>query len=156
LELKGILDALLHPLGNLSKLGGFASRRLGALLTPPNVEVRSGELHDDAARLAKSLGSLGSNVEALLRRYRESILERQYLLGRVADAATELYVSGCVLNRLDAMLTDPAYNAAARQDGLARGRFYLIAANRRIARSLAELWDNDDEETTRLADRLLG
>jgi alkylation response protein AidB-like acyl-CoA dehydrogenase len=156
LELKGILDALLHPLGNLSKLGGFASRRLGSMLAPPNIEVRSSELHDDAARLGKTLGRLGADVEALLRRYRESILERQYLLGRVADAATELYVSSCVLNRLDAMHSSPAYDAATRHDALARGRYYLGTAQRRILRSLSELWDNDDEETTRLADRLIG
>lgn len=156
LELKSVLDALLHPLGNLSKLGGFASRRLGAMLAPPTVEVLSGELTDDAARLGKGIGKLGSNVEALLRRYRESILDRQYQLARVADAATELYVCGCVLNRLDSMLSDPHLGESARQDALARGRYYLKTADRRIARWLADLWDNDDEDTTRLADRVIG
>ncbi|HEX3656012.1 MAG TPA: acyl-CoA dehydrogenase family protein [Pirellulales bacterium] len=156
LELKGVLDALLHPLGNLSKLSGFASRRLGAMLAPPAIEVHSAELHEDAARLAKTLGKLGSDVEALLRRYRESILDRQYQLGRVADAATELYVSSCVLNRMDAMLHHHGYDAATRQDALVRGRYYLRTAQRRILRSLADLWDNDDEETNQLADRVIG
>ncbi len=106
LELKGVLDAIMNPIGNFSKIGGFASRRIGALFSSPQVNVRSGELTDDATRLGRLVGAFGSNVERLLRRYQESILDRQYQLARVADSATELYVSGCVMNRLDRLLRD--------------------------------------------------
>ena len=36
------------------------------------------------------------------------IVDRQYQLARVSDAATELYVSACVLNRLDFLLRELA------------------------------------------------
>jgi hypothetical protein len=42
-----------------------------------------------------------------------------------------------------------------RRDALEIGRYYLLTAGRRIRRHLAELWDNDDEATTRAADMLL-
>ena len=38
---------------------------------------------------------------------------------------------------------------------LVTGRYYLRTAERRIRRNLADLWDNDDEVTTEVADLLL-
>ena len=50
LELEGVLDAISHPLGNLTRLGPL--RRPQARVVPgsPPVPVRSTELEDDAAR----------------------------------------------------------------------------------------------------------
>jgi alkylation response protein AidB-like acyl-CoA dehydrogenase len=155
MELKSVLDAIASPLANLGKLGGFASRRLGSLFASPEVAVRSSELEADAARLGKSIGALGANVERLLRRYREAIVDRQYQLGRVADAAIELYVSSCVLNRLDHALRDAHADERRQRHDLAVGRYYLQAASRRIRRNLADLWDNDDGATTRLANQVM-
>ncbi|HEY1600864.1 MAG TPA: acyl-CoA dehydrogenase family protein [Pirellulales bacterium] len=155
MELKGVLDALMNPLGNIGKIGGFASRRIGSMLSSPEVKVRSTELQDDATRLGRLVGSLGSHVERLLRKYQESIMDRQYQLARVADVATELYVSSCVLNRLDALVRDPHADEGARLRGLKLGRYYLKTAGRRINRNLADMWDNDDDDTTRLANLVL-
>jgi acyl-CoA dehydrogenase family protein 9 len=155
MELKGVLDAIMSPLGNLGKIGGFASRRLGSLLSSPKVEVRSSELQDDAERLGRLVGSFGGQVERVLREYRETVLDRQYQLARIADAAIELYVSGSVLNRLDHLLRDEHLADQDRAWNLQIGRYYLLTAGRRIRRSLSDLWDNDDAETNRLADALL-
>ena len=38
---------------------------------------------------------------------------------------------------------------------LQTGRYYLRTAQRRIRIALASLWDNDDEATTALANRVL-
>jgi alkylation response protein AidB-like acyl-CoA dehydrogenase len=186
LELKGVLDAIKNPFANFGRLGGFASRRIGSLLSSPVVEVRASELEEDAARLGRLVGHFGANVERLLRRYQESIVDRQYQLGRVADAVGELYVSACVLRRLDRVLSrDDRHHAHAevihhhglhaappsgngdstaavassaaldRDRALQFGRYYLQSAQRRIRRHLADLWDNDDDQTTRTADLLL-
>ncbi|MBX7073471.1 MAG: acyl-CoA dehydrogenase family protein [Pirellulales bacterium] len=202
LELKGVLDALKNPIIHFGKIGGFAGRRLGAMLASPAVEVRSIELEDDAARLGKLVGLFGSNVEKLLRKYQESIVDRQYQLGRAADVVMELYASACVIKRLDRALRAESHaaghaashdhhaaddhhganghgdgqhgghdhqaaaaqanghapaetNAGERQQALELGRYYLKTAERRIRRHLADMWDNDDEDTTRIANRLL-
>ncbi len=155
LELKGVLDAIMNPLANLGKLGGFAGRRITAMFGPPSVEVRSAALEGDADQLARLVGTFGSNVEKLLRRYQESILDRQYQLGRVADAVIELYVSSCVLNRLDFLIRSQHIAPDELARSLQIGRYYLKTAGRRIHRALADLWDNDDEETTRVANLTL-
>jgi alkylation response protein AidB-like acyl-CoA dehydrogenase len=180
LELKGVLDALKNPIAHFGKIGGFASRRIGSMLANPEVAVRAAELEEDAARVGRLVGMLGSNVQRLLRRYQESIVDRQYQLGRIADVATELYVSACVLRRLDRLMAhDTHHNGhaaphgdghgeqggnghahasatpAERERGLQIGRYYLRTAERRMRRNLSDLWDNDDEETTRTADLFL-
>lgn len=151
LELKGMLDAILNPFANLGKLGGFASRRIGSMFSPPAVEVRSEKLATESAELGRAVGAFGSHVERLLRRYQESIMDRQYQLGRVADAVIELYVSSCVLSRLDRLMREPSLDEKQRAAQLRTGRYYLKTADRRIHRSLADLWDNDDDETTNVA-----
>ena len=100
------------------------------------------------------MSTFGSNVERLLRTHREEIIDQQYQQGRVADAAIELYVSSCVLRRLDAILLSARSNGdeAQAQRDLLIGRYYLRIADRRIRRSLADLWDNDDALTTQAAD----
>lgn len=155
LELEGVLDAIKRPLGNLSRLGRFAGRKLGSLLVAPTVEVNSVELEDDASRLGRAVGLLGRNVERLLRTYQRDILDRQHQLARVADTATELYVSACVLNRLDKLLRNHHPSDAQRKLALETGRYYLTTARRRMARNMKKLWDNDDDSTNRLANLVL-
>ncbi len=155
LELKAILDAIYYPIGNLSRIGRFAGRKLGSLLVSPTVSVRSSELEPDAAKLGKLVSLVGQNVERLLRTYQLGIVDRQYQLGRVADAATELYVSACVLNRLDALLREHGGNGAEHRLDLESGRYYLLTAGRRIRRAMTDLWSNDDDATSALANRIL-
>lgn len=158
LELKGIFEALFHPWGNLGRITGFAGRKISSMLVSPKIEVRHEELQRDAARLGRLVGSLGNDVARLLARHREGIVDRQYQLARIADAATELYVSACVLNRLDSLLDKLPASADGqrhRDDAMAAGRYYLRTAGRRIRQGLYQLSLNDDEETTALADRML-
>ncbi|MBI3840088.1 MAG: acyl-CoA dehydrogenase family protein [Planctomycetia bacterium] len=154
LELRAVLDAVKKPLSNLGKLSGFAGRQLEALFTSPSVEVHQTELESDAMRLGKLVGSFGSQVQKVLRTYQESILDRQYQLARIADSANELYVSACVLRRLDKLLGSGPLDAAGKLE-LQTGRYYLTTAARRIHHNLDNLWVNDDAETTSLADAVL-
>jgi hypothetical protein len=112
-------------------------------------------LEADAAELGRLVAALGTNVERLLIQYQLGIVDRQYQLARVADAATELYVSACVLNRLDSLIRNSHDHNGDLRLNLETGRYYLRTARRRIRQSLAALWDNDDEATTALANRVL-
>jgi alkylation response protein AidB-like acyl-CoA dehydrogenase len=155
LELQAILHAIQHPLGNFGRLRSFAGRRLGAMLAAPTVPVRSDLLEDDAAQLGRLISQLGSEVEKLLRTYREAIMDRQLQLGRISDAATEIYVSAAVLARLDHMLRQQN-GKPETQRSIQAGRHYLRMSARRIRANFAALWDNDDEATLSLARGLLG
>ena len=152
--LKDILDSLRRPLRNFGKLVRFTGVRIERLFASPSVPVATAELEPDAARLGRAIGHFASAVERVLRTYRESVLDRQYQLGRIADAATELYISTCVLRRLDETQAGAALSNHERALHVETGRYYLATADRRIRRALADLWSNDDPLTTALADRV--
>lgn len=153
LELEGVLNSLFAPLQGMTRLGRFAGRKLTSLLVAPTIDVRSPELEAEAAGVGRLINLLGKSVERLLVTHQKEIVERQYLLGRIADAATEAFVSSCVLRRLDYEL-----HGDRKRDALqvAAGKFYLQTAARRIRANLAALWENDDDATTELANRMLG
>lgn len=155
LELQGVLEAVKNPLSNFGKISHFMARKVSSLVSSPDVHVRSAELHDDAAQLGRVVGKFGAAVEALLRTHQEAVLDKQYLLGRVSDAATELYVCGCVLNRLDALCRDEHADETCKQRQLQIARYYLTTARRRILATLDALWDNDDDTTTTIANLAL-
>lgn len=155
LELKGVLEALMSPFQHLGKLGSFTARRLGGLFARPIYEAHHSQLSEDGESLGRLVSQFGSQIEKLLRTYQESVLDRQYQLGRIADAAIELYVSSCVLSRLDYVLGDESQSESQQRRQLNVGRYYLQTAARRIRRSLADLWDNDDERTSEIARMVL-
>jgi len=156
LELEAVLHAIKSPLGNAWRIGQFAGRKLGSLLVAPQVDLRNTALDPEAARLGQLVGKLGSHVEWLLRTYQEEVVDRQHQLARVARAVMEIYVSACVLNRLDATLSHAHDTADSDvQFELATGRFYLQTAERRILENFRALRDNDDDAMSRFARALL-
>jgi alkylation response protein AidB-like acyl-CoA dehydrogenase len=161
LELKAVREALLAPLSGLGVLGRFTGRRLGAWLVDPEVPTPDPRLEEEAGMLARLIGQFGKHVQRLLIQHQESIVDRQHLLGRVADAVIELYVSACVLRRLALHLRDEAPSGTdpqtrrSWQRGLASGQHFLRLARRRIHQALAALSDHDDASTAQLA-RTLG
>ncbi len=155
LELQGVLTAMKRPLKNLGKLTGFVGQRLESMFRPPEVRVSEAELQPDAERLGRLVAKFASNIERLLRKYREDIIDREYHLGRIGDVAIELYVSSCVIRRLEAQLGHSHNGDSHIRNDLITGRYYLRMAERRILANLAALWDNDDSQTTEVANLLL-
>ena len=159
LELQRVLTALKNPLKNFGRLSDFVGQRVESMFRAPDVSALHGELEPEAARLSRLIARFSSAVERLLRMHREAIVDREYQLGRIGEAVIELYVSACVLRRLDAETHGNGqgdHDAAAQRRGdLIVGRYYLKTAARRIEAQLANLWDNDDAATTETANLLL-
>ncbi len=156
LELESALDALMNPFSSkLGKLGRFAGRELSSLLVEPTIHLRESQLEREAERLGRTLRAFGTSVKRLLATYQKDILDRQYQLARAADVATEIYVSICVLRRMEAILRDHHLEDSQKTQPLATGRYFLQTAERRMRQNMASMWDNDDTETTRVADQML-
>jgi acyl-CoA dehydrogenase family protein 9 len=154
--LLGVRSALSNPFRDFSKLWSFGRKQLSARLTTPDVPVRSSELRGPARELGKRVRDFSLAVQSMMFRYREAILDRQYIQERIADAACDLYASSCTLSRLDHILSGMNGNPdEARRDAQA-GRYFLTLANRRIQQNLAALTDNDDDATTAAANAALG
>ncbi len=155
LELESILNAIYHPLGQVTKLASFGGRKLGSLFVAPSVPVRSSELERDAAALGSQIAALSKNVERLLIAHQKEVVDRQYQLARIADAATDIYASSCVLNRLDHTIREHHGDETELRMQLETGRYWLALSRRRVNCWFDSLWSNDDSATTSLADRML-
>jgi alkylation response protein AidB-like acyl-CoA dehydrogenase len=154
-QLLGVRNALSNPFKGLGTLLSFGKKQIGARLTTPEVPVRHAELRPHAQELGKCLGDFGLAVQRELFRYREDIVDRQYVLERIADSACELYASGCTLSQLEHQLTVGNGNPTQFRRDLLAGKYFLRLSNRRIRQSLAALTDNDDEQTTATANAFL-
>ena len=74
---------------------------------------------------------------------------------RIALAACDLYASSCTLSRLDLLLGHGNHHPAEVERDVQAGRYFLKLANRRILKNLDDLWNNEDEETTKTANVFL-
>ncbi|GIW90942.1 MAG: acyl-CoA dehydrogenase [Pirellulaceae bacterium] len=153
-ELQRLLDAVRRPIGHLSELGTFAGRRLARWLVGPEMPDYPAGLEPWPARVAANVAALAAMVEKLLVEHQQQIVERQCQVARLSDAATELYVSACVLQRLKAMLRRD-HDQAASDPEFHAGLLYLRLADRRIAQNLHAVRDNDDAPILEHARRLL-
>src|SRR5262249_14854976 len=128
-QLKGALNSFQHlkdqPLKELGNLWRFGSSQVWNLVSVPDVPVRSASLQAAARRLGRRVRDFGAAVQKVLVQYRESVLERQYVQERIADAACELYAASCTLGRMDHLLTYGNGHAGDVERDLAAGRYFL-------------------------------
>jgi alkylation response protein AidB-like acyl-CoA dehydrogenase len=151
LAAKGALSSF-----DLSTLFSFGGEMLKARFSTPPVPVRSSKLRPAARDLGRRVKEFGLAVQSMLVKHREQILFRQYVQERLSDAACELFAASCTLAKLDRLLTLGNGQPGDQEAGVQEGRYYLRLADRRIKQCLAALTDNDDEQTTRTADAVLG
>jgi alkylation response protein AidB-like acyl-CoA dehydrogenase len=175
-SLKGVLDALHHPIRGRSTLWRFVRKQVAARFTSPDVPVRSTALRPEARALSKRVRDFGLAVQWLLKQLRkwalrersasgpadeellivQQLLKRQYLQERIADAACDLYAASCSLSRLDHLMTQGNHSPAEVHREVTAGRYFMRLSDRRIRQNLAALTDNDDDMTTAAADAVLG
>ncbi|MGL4420572.1 MAG: acyl-CoA dehydrogenase family protein, partial [Gemmataceae bacterium] len=78
--------------------------------------------------------------------------QAQLVHERLADIAIDMYVSACVMARLDDLLEHPSKDPYADP---AAGMYFLTLAEERIARNFAGLEIHSDAECLSTADALL-
>lgn len=154
-QFQELQEALHHPWGEWRKAWLLGLDRVGAAVRPAEVPVRSVQLTSYAERLGELTRQFSVEVDRALIRYREEILERQYVQERLARAAMELFASACTLSRWDAELQADGMRFEA--DGATRcaAELFLRGSFRRTRRSLAEMHENDDEIVSAVADAVL-
>jgi alkylation response protein AidB-like acyl-CoA dehydrogenase len=149
--LKSTLEGLKRPGSFVPTLWGFTREHVGRLFKVPTVPVATPMLRPMGQSLSRRVARFGRTVEWLLVAHRESVLEKQYLQERVADAAIALVTSACTLARWDRSESlgraTPAERSAAELS--------LRMANRRFDESVRALSANDDRLTTEVANAAL-
>lgn len=151
-----IKDALSNPFRSIGTLLSFGGSQLMARLTTPDVPVKANKLKPFARTLGTSVRDFSLAVQRQMIKHREAIIFKQYVQERLADAACELYASSCTLARLESLLGASNGHAAEIARDVQAGTYFLRISERRFRQSLAALGDNDDAETTKTADAVLG
>jgi acyl-CoA dehydrogenase family protein 9 len=134
--LRRIGRALRHPVKGLGLLGEFATDRVRFAMGGGEPEIE-GDV-DPALRrhfdyLADHTRDLRTTVERVIRRHGKGVVERQFVVARLADMAIELYVRAATLSRTQALL-DARDAGAAEAPPLTRSRVPLDEAS--VARVL--------------------
>jgi acyl-CoA dehydrogenase family member 9 len=150
--LKDLRDDVLGGRWSLRKLGaalGVGAKLVLPWAATPEVPVKSPELRDDATAVAKFVKEFGLKLPHVFLRLKDeaTFAQAELVHERIADIAIDLYVSSCVLARLDHLLAKGGSNGKPVADPYAdvsAGRYFLKLAARRIRERFAALDDNDD------------
>jgi len=153
--LKTLRDDMLGGKWSLRKIGqslGVVGKLAAPWLTTstPTVPVQSRELQNDAHTLARLTREFGLKLPYVFMALKDeaTFAQAELVHERIADIAIDLYVSSCVLARLDHLMTKPATNGTATPSDpyadVTAGKYFLELAFRRIRERFASLDDNDD------------
>eukprot|EP00914_Ancora_sagittata_P018662 GHVO01036993.1.p1 GENE.GHVO01036993.1~~GHVO01036993.1.p1 ORF type:complete len:559 (+),score=91.92 GHVO01036993.1:72-1748(+) len=102
-HLKGLQKALKDPLSNLGVIVGEGSKRAKRMVGMSTGVSLGNVVHPDLANsstlTSTAIESFGASVESLLVAHGKGIIEEQFLLNRLADAAIDVYAMVAVLSR---------------------------------------------------------
>jgi hypothetical protein len=139
MRMKEVADSLKKPWTAPGAVARFVGDSIRGRLMSPTVPVQSHELIPQARQLGRLIRKLHTAVESALIGYRETVLDRQLVLERIAWLAMELFASACALSRWD----DAVKRGDHSNDAVAR--LFIADSLRRAETMLREMWSNDDE-----------
>lgn len=118
----------------------------------PSVPVKDERTRRQAVKVGKQIGMFVRACQRALIKYREGIMDQQFVQARLGDIATELYMSSCVYARLAQMFGDDQIDESTKQRLAKTGMLYIDLAERRNRQRFAALKSNDDDSINRVAD----
>ncbi len=121
----------------------------------PEVPVADPSLAPGGLMLARQIRKFGYACIKTLVKYREAIIDAQYVQARLGDIATELFHSSCVLSRLNSLATAGGLDSPDGQRQLQTGLLYITSAYERNRRRFEELARNQDRQQTAVANAWL-
>ncbi len=154
-RLKAIGSAFRRPIQSLGAIGSYLTGRARRTLTPPSFSLVHPALAREAAAVARTAHELAVGTEKALIRHGASIVERQFVQERLANAAIEIYVATATLSRATAELERAGGNEDEVASSLDCARLYVPLACRRARRQLRGLRRNQDGRMTAIALRAL-
>ncbi|XP_018332281.1 very long-chain specific acyl-CoA dehydrogenase, mitochondrial [Agrilus planipennis] len=102
-HLKELQNAFKNPTANLGLIFGEASKRVVrtvGLSSPPSMDhLVHKDLISSASVIAKNLDLFGQTVESTLIKYGKGIVNEQFILNRLANAAIDIYTSTAAISR---------------------------------------------------------
>ena len=128
---------------------------MGESLVTPKIPVKHEHLRYYSRGLGKQIAQFSWQLKIALAKYQEAIINQQYLQGRFADIATELFMASCVYSRLTSILVNGTIPEPVKEREFNTGRLYLGLAHQRNEQRFHELKLNLDEEKDLVANQWL-
>jgi acyl-CoA dehydrogenase family protein 9 len=144
-KMKDLAEALRNPLQNLGQLGEFASSRvLTRFGRGADLKV---ELHDSLKVherfFEKHVAEFRRATEDAVRQYRAAIIERQFVLERLANMAIELFARAATISRAQKAIDDRGARASAHEISLCG--LFCVESGRRFRVNRDALDDREEE-----------
>lgn len=109
-QLQGLQRALKNPSANIGIIMEEANKRAKRMVGFSSAPSLSQHVHSDlqgsAAKTAKAIEQFGVSIEELLMKYGKGVVDQQFLLWRVAEAAIDIYAMVATLSRTSRSLTE--------------------------------------------------
>lgn len=135
-HLKELQRAFKNPAANLSLIFKEASQRAIRSVGLGGTDLSSHvvpELEPYAKKIAENIDMFGQTVEGLLIKYNKDIVNQQFILKRLADAAIDIYASVVTLSRAS---RTAKLNLETKDHELALAKAWCLEASDRARKSL--------------------
>ena len=144
-RLKALGSALRAPLRNLGLVTGYAAQRvLSAVGGTDKVDAPVHEaLREHVAYFERHVADLARAAEAAVMRHRKEIVERQFVLERLANMAIDLYATACTIARTQQLIEQQGAEGAAREIALCD--LFCVEAGRRFRTNRHALDTREDD-----------
>lgn len=144
-ELRGLSAALREPIKHFGLLSEAAATRVrtvfGASATLDVQLDRRLTVHKD--HFEKHVAELRAAAERSIRRYRKEIVDRQFVVERLANMAIELFATACVISRTQSLLETGDPSTQTRAIDLCR--LFVVESGRRFRAARIALDGREDE-----------
>ncbi len=146
---KDLQQMVSHPMSNI---GSIFSAIADSTVRSTNVPVRHEHMRYFARVLGKQIGKFSLACKLALNKYREQIIDQQYIQARLGDIATELFMFSCVYSRLTTLLLNGTIPEPQKEQDIKTGMLYLQLARQRNNARFESLKINSDDEMNEVAD----
>lgn len=144
-KLQALGSALRAPLRNLGLVTGYAAQRvLSVVGNKDEVDVAvHPRLRGHVGYFEKHVAELARAAEGAVMRHRKEIVDRQFVLERLADMAIDLYATACTIARTQRILEMQTEAASTRE--LALCDLFCVEAGRRFRTNRTALDEREEE-----------
>jgi alkylation response protein AidB-like acyl-CoA dehydrogenase len=152
--LKEVGSALRRPLRNLGLLGGYVTSRVRLRLGQTStLDIALHErLNKHKDYFEKHVAELGAATDRAIVKHKEEIVDRQFVLERLANMAIDMFATACVIARTQSLIDEKGIESCDRELQLCD--LFCVEAGRRFRRNrnnLAPGEDDVDESRRRVA-----
>ncbi len=152
-RLKALGKALQDPIHSLGAISSYLAGRAKSTLNQPDFTQVHEALDDEAQLVSSQVHALARGVEWALRKHGKSIIERQYVQERLANAAIDLFLCTATLSRVTSEIEAAGGDLDAVAGEVDCARVFVHMAYRRTRRALRALKTNQDPRLDTIAER---